>query len=40
MSGRYLLDTNVAVALPNGEPAAAARLESASEVFLATVVPG
>jgi hypothetical protein len=31
---RYLLDPNVAVALLNGEPAAAARLADASEVFL------
>jgi tRNA(fMet)-specific endonuclease VapC len=40
MSGRYLLDTNVAVALLNGEPAAAARLADAAEVFLPTVVLG
>jgi tRNA(fMet)-specific endonuclease VapC len=40
MSGRYLLDTNAAVALLNGEPQAAARVAGATEVFLPTVVLG
>ena len=39
-SGRYALDTNVAIALLNGEPAVVARWQAADEVVLPAPVLG
>jgi len=38
--GRYLLDTNIVIALFKGEPGVKARLEASSEIFLSSVVLG
>ncbi len=40
MSGRYLLDTNIVVALFNTDPEVEARLETAPQVFLCSTVLG
>lgn len=40
MSGRYLLDTNIVVALFNGDRDIAKRLESVPEVFLTLITLG
>lgn len=40
MNGRYLLDTNIVVALFNGDSAIEARLDAAPEVFLPSVALG
>ena len=40
MSGRYLLDTNIVVALFNGDSEIEARLDAAPQVFLPSVALG
>lgn len=40
MPGRYLLDTNIIIALFNGDPEVEARLQASSEIFLSSVVLG
>lgn len=40
MPGRYLLDTNIIIALFNGDPGVEARLQASPEVFLSSVVLG
>jgi tRNA(fMet)-specific endonuclease VapC len=40
MPGKYLLDTNVVIALFNGDPGIEARLLMAPEIFLSPVVLG
>ena len=40
MNGRYLLDTNIVIALLNGDPGVLVHLESASEVFVPAVALG
>jgi tRNA(fMet)-specific endonuclease VapC len=40
VSGRFLLDTNIIVALLNRESAAEANLAKATEAFLSSIVPG
>lgn len=40
MPGRYLLDTNIIIALFNGDPGVEARLQASSEIFLSSVVLG
>ena len=40
MSGKYLLDTNVVIALFAGEPWVRRQLETASEIFLPAIVIG
>jgi tRNA(fMet)-specific endonuclease VapC len=40
LSGRFLLDTNVVIALLAGENAVSSKLEQASEVFIPAVVLG
>ncbi|HXU33997.1 MAG TPA: type II toxin-antitoxin system VapC family toxin [Thermoanaerobaculia bacterium] len=40
MSGRYLLDTNVVIALFAGEPEVRARFDDAPEIFLSPTVLG
>ena len=40
MSGRYLLDTNVVIALFAADPAVLKLLDDADEVFLSSVVLG
>lgn len=40
MSGRYLLDTNIIIALFNGDPSIKTRLETAAEVFIPSVALG
>ena len=40
MAGRYLLDTNIVVALFNGDPDIATRLEAVPEVFLPLITLG
>ena len=40
MSGRYLFDTNIVIALFDNEPAVIERLPRAEEVFIASVVIG
>jgi tRNA(fMet)-specific endonuclease VapC len=40
MPGRYLLDTNIVIALFNGDPGVKARLQASPEIFLSSVVLG
>ena len=40
MSGRYLLDTNIIIALLNGERTVRSALEGAEKVFLSTIAVG
>jgi len=40
MSGKYLLDTNIVIALFAGEPAVTGRLREAEEVFVPSIVLG
>ena len=40
MSGRYLLDTNIVIALFAAEPAMKDRLDAAEEVFIPSIVLG
>src|SRR4028118_2373329 len=40
MGGRYLLDTNIVIAIFNGENGIGQRLETRSEIFLCSVVFG
>jgi tRNA(fMet)-specific endonuclease VapC len=40
MPGRFLLDTNIIIALFNGDPDVEARLQGSAEVFLSSVVLG
>lgn len=40
MNGEYLLDTNIVVALFNGEPEVRAKLDTVAEVYLPVVVLG
>ena len=40
MPGRYLLDTNIVIALFNGDAGVKARLEASPEIFLSSVVLG
>lgn len=39
-TGRYLLDTNIVIALLRGEPAVTARLETATQVFVPSIALG
>jgi tRNA(fMet)-specific endonuclease VapC len=40
MPGRYLLDTNIVIALFNGDPGVKTRLQASPEIFLSSVVLG
>lgn len=40
MPGRYLLDTNIVIALFNGDPGVKAQLQASPEIFLSSVVLG
>lgn len=40
MNGRYLLDTNIIIALFNGDTSITARLQAAGEVFIPSVALG
>lgn len=40
MAGRYLLDTNIVIAIFNGEATIGQRLETGPEIFLSSVVFG